>query len=149
MSLKLRNAEELKAAMKARDEARLSALRLLKSAVTNREIELGKELDDSEVLRLVEKQIKQRRESAEVYRQGGRPELAEREEKEAAALQPYLPARLSPVELERLVDEAIAETGATSMKQMGGAVKAALARAQGRAESKDVSELIKRKLSRA
>ena len=102
MSLKQRIAEDLKQAMKARDAAALSALRLLKSAITNREIELGSDIDDSELLRLVEKQLKQRRESAKIYRQAGRSELAEKEEKEASVLQSYLPAQLAPEELDRV-----------------------------------------------
>ena len=146
MSLKQRLAEELKQAMRARDEAALSALRLLKSAITHREIELGSDIDDPEMLRLVEKQLKQRRESAKIYRQAGRSELAEKEEKEASVLQSYLPAQLAPEELERLVDEAIAELGASSMKQMGPVIKAAVAKAQGRAESKAISDVVKRKL---
>ncbi|MGI5860782.1 MAG: GatB/YqeY domain-containing protein [Myxococcales bacterium] len=146
-SLKQRIAEDLKRAMKARDAASLSALRLLKSAITNREIELGSEVDDLEILRLVEKQLKQRRESAEVYRQAGRSELAEKEEKEASVLQSYLPARLAPDELERLVDEVIAELGASSMKDMGPVMKAALAKAQGRAASKAISDVVKSKLA--
>jgi uncharacterized protein YqeY len=147
MSLKQRLAEDLKTAMRARDEAALSALRLLKAAVTNREIELGAELEEPELLRLVEKQLKQRRESSTVYRQGGRPELAEREEREAAVLETYLPEPLPPEALEQLVEATIAELGASSMKEMGPVMKSVVAKAQGRADSKAVSELVRRKLS--
>lgn len=147
MSLKQRIDEDLRKAMKARDEAALSATRLLKTEITRREIELGKDLDDPEVLRLVEKQLKMRRESATQFRDNGRPELAEREEKEGAFLQAYLPQPLSPEELERLVDAAIAQTGAKSPKEMGQVMKHVLAQAQGRADGKVVSELVKKKLS--
>ena len=147
MSLKQRIDEDMKRALKARDQAALTAVRMLKSAITNREIELGKEADDAEVLRLIEKQIKQRRESAQVYRQNNRPELAEAEEREAAFLGAYLPARLSDAEVEALVAEALAEVGAKSMKDMGPAMKAAQARAAGRVDARTLSEVVKRKLS--
>jgi uncharacterized protein YqeY len=147
MSLKQRIEEDMKRAMKARDEASLSAIRLLRSAILDREIELGGALEDPEVLRLVEKQLKQRRESAAIYRQAGRAELAEREEQEARALEVYLPARLSPPELEALVDQALAETGAKTMKDMGVVMKAASALAAGRADNKAISEVVRKKLS--
>jgi len=148
MSLKQRIDEDLKRAMKARDEAAVSAARLLKAAILEREIATQNQaLPDEDVVKIVEKQVKQRRESADIFRKNGRDDLADREEKELAVLSGYLPARLSDAELDRLVDEAIAEVGATSMKQMGLAVKAALARAQGRADGKAVSELVKKKLS--
>ena len=122
MSLKLRLNEDLKAAMKSRDEAALSALRLLKSAITTREIEVGHDLDDDEVIKLVEKALKQRRESIGVYRQAGREDLAGREEAEARVLEKYQPEQLSPEALDKLVEEAIAETGAVSAKQMGAGI---------------------------
>lgn len=147
MSLKQRIEEDMKKAMKARDQVSLSAVRLLRSAILNREIETGAPADDAEVVRLIEKQLKQRRESAALYRQGGRPELAEREDQEAVVLQAYLPARLSDQELEQLVDEAIAESGAQSPRDMGPAMKAAVAKVAGRADSKAVSEVVKRRLA--
>jgi len=148
MSLKQRIDEDLKRAMKARAAAAVSAARLLKAAILEREIATQNQaLPDEDVVKIVEKQVKQRRESADIFRKNGRDDLADREEKELAVLSGYLPARLSDAELDRLVDEAIAEVGATSMKQMGLAVKAALARAQGRADGKAVSELVKKKLS--
>ncbi|HEY3449516.1 MAG TPA: GatB/YqeY domain-containing protein [Myxococcales bacterium] len=148
MSLKQRLDEDLKKAMKARDPAALSALRLLKTEITKKEIELAKkDLDEAEVLKLIEKALKQRGESAEQFRKGGRTELAEQEEREAAFLKGYLPARLSDQELDALVSQAIAETGAKSPKDMGAAMKVALAKAAGRADGKAVSELVKKKLS--
>jgi hypothetical protein len=147
MSLKQRVEADLRQAMKARDEVTLGAVRMLKSAVVNREIELGKDADDAEVLKLVEKQVKQRHESAGLFAKGGRPELAEREEKEATYLESYLPRRLTPEELEALVAAAAAEVGATSVKNMGQVMKAAQARSQGRVDGKALSEAVKRKLS--
>ena len=148
MSLKQRLDEDLKKAMKSRNAAALSAVRLLKTEITKKEIELGlKDLDDAEVLRLVERALKQRGESADQFRKGGRTELAEQEEREAAFLQAYLPARLSPEELDALVLQAIAQTGASSPKDMGAAMKAAQAKAAGRADGKTLSELVKKKLS--
>lgn len=147
MTLQERLSEDLKAAMKARDEAALSALRLLKSAITNREIELGRAADEGDILKLVEKALKQRRESAEVYRQAGRDELCAREEAESRVLERYLPAQLSAEELDALVSEALSEVNATSMRQMGLAMKAALAKVGARADGKAVSALVKQKLS--
>lgn len=151
MSLKQRIEADLKQAMKARDASALAAVRMLKSAIVNREIELGKELgadaDDPEVLKLVEKQIKQRREAAELFRKGARPELADKEEQEAAYLQRYLPQRLTSQELEALVADAVAAVGAKSVKDMGQVMKVAQAKAQGRIDGKSLSEAVKRKLS--
>lgn len=148
MSFEQRLDEDLKKAMKARDAAALSALRLLKAEITKKEIELGKKaLDDAEALKLVEKALKQRGESADLFRKGGRAELAEQEEREAAFLKAYLPARLSDSELEALVSQAVAETGAQSPKDMGSVMKAAQAKAAGRADGKTLSELVKKKLA--
>jgi uncharacterized protein YqeY len=147
MSLRQRIDEDLKRAMKAHDESALTAVRMLKAAITNREIELKKEADEAELIRLVEKQLKQRKESAEAFRNGGRPELAEKEEKEAAVLSAYLPQRLSEQELEALVAQAVAESGATSVKQMGQVMKLAQQKAAGRADGKAISEAVKKKLS--
>ena len=168
MSLKQRLDEDLKKAMKARDAAALSALRLLKTEITKKEIELEaaaregppadgagakapalRVLDDAEIQRLIEKALKQRGESAEQFRKGGRPELADQEDREAAFLKGYLPARLSDQELDALVAQAVAETGATSPRDIGNAMKAAMAKVAGRADGKAVSELVKKKLSAA
>jgi uncharacterized protein len=151
MGLKQRVEAELKQAMKARDPVALGAARLLKSAIVNREIELGKDLagegGDAEVLKLVEKQLKQRREAAGIFAKAGRTDLAEKEEKEAAFLASYLPKQLTAEELEALVATAAAQVGATSIKEMGLVMKAAQALAQGRADGKALSEAVKRRLS--
>jgi uncharacterized protein YqeY len=148
MGLKQRIDEDLKKAMKARDAAALSATRLLKTEITRREIELGKSaLDDDEVLRIVDKQLRQRKDSAEQFRAGNRPELAAQEEREAAFLSQYLPQRLTPEELSQVVDAAIAEAGARGPRDMSAVMKLAMARTQGRADGKAVSDLVKQKLS--
>lgn len=147
MSLKQRIDEDLKKAMKARDPVALSATRLLKAEITHREIGLGRDLDDAEVLKVVDKQLRQRKDAAEQFRAGNRPELAANEEKEGAFLEAYLPRRLGDEELEKLVDAAIAEAGAKSVRDMGAVMKAALTKAQGRADGKSVSEIVKKKLS--
>lgn len=147
MSLKQRIDEELKAAMKARDEAALTAARMLKSAIGYREIEQKSELDDAGVVRLIQTLIKQRRDAAEQFRSGNRPELAEKEEREIAFLERFMPQQLSAEELERVVDEALAEAGATSMKDMGPAMKAVQQKVAGRADNRLVSELVRKKLS--
>lgn len=147
MSLKQRIDEDLKKAMKARDQTALSVTRLLKSAITNREIELGKPIDDAEVIKQVDKQLRQRKDAANQFRAGNRPELAAQEEAEAALLESYLPARLTGPELEKMVDEVISELGAKSVKDLGTVMKAALERAQGRTEGKALSEIVKKKLS--
>ncbi|MBI5547303.1 MAG: GatB/YqeY domain-containing protein [Deltaproteobacteria bacterium] len=148
MSLKQKIDEDLKKAMKARDAAALSATRLLKTEITKKEIELGKkDLDDAEVLKLVERQLKQRVESAEQFKKGNRPELAAQEEAEGAFLKAYLPQPLSPHELDQLVAQAIVETGAKTPREMGAVMKLAQAKAAGRADGKTLSELVKKKLT--
>jgi len=148
MSLKQRIDEDLKKAMKARDSAALSATRLLKTEITRQEMALDKPaLDDEEVLRLVDKQLRQRKDSAEQFRKGNRPELAEQEEREAAFLAAYLPQRLSPAELELAIDAAIAESGAKSPRDMSAVMKLAMVKTSGRADGKAISELVKKKLS--
>jgi uncharacterized protein YqeY len=147
MGLLQRIDEELKRAMKARDEATLSTLRLLKTAITYREIEAKSALDDDAILKVVQSLIKQRRDASVQFLQGGRPELAAKEDQEAAILAGYLPTPLAPEALSALVDEAAAEVKATSMKDMGAVMKAALDRVKGRAESRTVSELVKKRLS--
>ncbi len=147
MGLKQRIDEELKAAMKARDESALTAVRMLKSAIGYKEIEQKGELDDAGVVKVVQTLIKQRRDSAEQFRNGGRPELAEKEEREIAFLERFMPQQLSGEELEKLVSDALAEAGAKSMKDMGPAMKAVQQKVAGRADNKLVSELVRKKLA--
>ncbi len=143
MTLLDRLAQELKAAMIAKDAERLSTLRLLKSAVGYAQIERRTEnLTEAEVVALIQKEVKKRRDAAEQYEKGGRPELASKEQQEITVLESFLPQPLALDELEQLVRAAIQETGATSKKQMGQVIKAVQARAAGRAAGKIISELV-------
>jgi uncharacterized protein len=147
MSLKERITGDMTAAMKSRDAARLSTLRMVKAAVQNREIEKGGELSEDELTKALQSLVKQRRDSVEQYEKAGREELAEKERAEIAVIEEYLPQSASREEIERAVEEAVAETGASSLKEMGAVMKAALARLAGRnADGKTVSELVKAKL---
>ncbi|MHB1844040.1 MAG: GatB/YqeY domain-containing protein [Deltaproteobacteria bacterium] len=151
MSLRQRIEDELKAAMKARvsggDALRLETCRLLKSAVKYREIELGKELDDGAVVQVAASLIKQRRDSAQQFRAGGKEEAAQKEEAEIGILQGFLPSQLGADELEKLVAETIAETQASGPKDMGNVMKALKAKVAGRADGKALSDLVKARLS--
>jgi len=143
MTLLDRLAQELKAAMIAKDAERLSTLRLLKSAVGYAQIERRTEnLTDAEVVALIQKEVKKRRDAAEQYEKGGRPELASKEKQEITVLESFLPKPLAQDELEQLIRAAIQETGATSKKQMGQVIKAVQAKAVGRAAGKIISELV-------
>ena len=138
---------ELKASMLARDADRTGALRMLKSAVGYTQIEKKTEsLSDADVLVVVQKEAKRRRDSIEEFDKGGRPELAAKERAELKVLEAFLPTPLTPEELETLVRAAIAETGATGKKEMGVVMKAAQARADGRADGKALSQCVGRLL---
>jgi len=148
MSLRERITGDMTAAMKSKDAARLSTLRMVKAAVQNREIEKGGELSDEEMTKALQSLVKQRRDSVEQYEKAGRAELAEKEKAEIVVIEEYLPRAASPEEIEQAVAEALAETGATSTKEMGAVMKAAQARLAGRnADGRAVSEAVKRKLS--
>ena len=148
MSLKERITSDMTAAMKSKEAARLSTLRMVKAAVQNREIEKGGELTDEELTKLLQSLVKQRRDSVDQYEKAARAELAEKERAEIAFIEEYLPQAASREEIERAVSEAVAETGASSMKEMGAVMKAALARLAGRnADGRVVSEVVKSKLS--
>ena len=143
MTLLERLAQELKAAMMARDAARLSTLRLLKSAIGYAQIERKTEtLSDAETVAIIQKEVKKRREAVEQFERGGRPELAAKEKQEITVLESFLPKPLTTEELEQLVRAAIQETGATGKKQMGQVIKAVQAKAAGRANGKAISELV-------
>jgi len=147
MNLQGQILEAQKAAMKAKEPLRLSSIRLLRTAIKNREIELRRELTDDEVIQVVSSLVKQRRESAQVYRDGGRPELAEKEELELAVLQEFLPAQLTEEEIRDLIETAVAETGAAGMKDMGRVMKAVSAQTVGRADGRQVSEMVRARLA--
>jgi uncharacterized protein YqeY len=148
MSLKEQIAGDMITAMKARDGARTSTLRMLKSAISYREIEKGGALDDEELSKLLRSQLKQRRDSVEQYQKGGRQDLAEKESAEIAIIESYLPQAASVDEIERAVAAAIAETGATSVKEMGAVMKATMVILAGKnPDGRAVSETVKKKLS--
>ncbi len=147
MSLKARISEDVKQAMRAGYKPRLTTLRMITAAIKQREVDERIELDDAAVLAIVEKMIKQRRESAEQYRAGQRPELAEAEEAEIEFLKVYLPEPLCEAELDAIIDQAVAETGASDMASMGAVMGLVKPRVQGRAEMRDVSARVRSKLS--
>jgi uncharacterized protein YqeY len=147
MSLKQRITTDLTAAMKAKDAARTSVLRMVKAAVMNREIEKGGELSEEEVTKTFQSLVKQRRDSVEQFEKAGREELAAKERAEITVIEGYLPQAAAREEIERAVAEAIAELGATSMKEMGAVMKAAQGKLAGRnADGRTVSEIVKAKL---
>lgn len=135
--------QDLKSAMLARDADRLSTLRLLKSAIGYAQIERKNEnLPEAEIVSIIQKEVKKRRDAAEQFRAGGRPELAEKEVKEITVLETFLPQPFSAQELEELVRAAIQELGAASKKDMGPVIKAVQAKAAGRADGKAISSLV-------
>jgi uncharacterized protein YqeY len=139
---------DLTAAMKTKDELRLSVLRMVKSALKNKEIEKMKPLDDLESLQVLQTLVKQRRESVHQFAQGGRQDLADKEAKEILIIEEYLPAAPSDAEVHRAVEEAISEAGANSLKQMGAVIKAARARLEGKAiDGKVLSDRVRDRLS--
>ena len=143
MTLKERITEDMKAAMRASDKERLSTIRMVQAAIKQREVDERVMLDDTQVIAVIEKMVKQRRESIAAFEQGGRADLAQKEQSEIALLQVYLPAQLSAAEVDALIKEAIATTGATSMKDMGKVMGAVKAKAAGRADMGAVSASIK------
>jgi uncharacterized protein len=135
-------------AMRKQDAVRLSALRMLKAALMNREVERGRALDDNESRQIVTSLVKQRKDSIEQFTKGGRSDLAEKEAAEIRVLESYLPPAADPGAIDRAITEAIAETGATSAKDMGRVMKAAMAKLAGQSvDGKTVNELVKQKLS--
>ena len=147
MALLDRIQKDMVTAMKAKDETRLGAIRMVKAALKKHEIDSMKPLDEATEMQVMNTLIKQRRESAELFRKGNRPELAEKEEAELALIESYLPAPVSEQELEQAVIEAIAQTGATEAKQMGLVMKAARAKLAGkRVDGRALSEKVKARL---
>ena len=152
MDFQARIDQDLKEAMKAREAERLGVLRMLKTALMNAAIEQGgvtTRLDDTAAAAIVRKELKKRQDSIESFTKGGRPELAAKEESEAAILAKYLPQALSADELAALVKECVAEAGATSKAQMGAVMKLAVAKAAGRADGKALSAAVNAALQSA
>jgi uncharacterized protein YqeY len=147
MSLHDRLTEDLKLAMKARDQLRMDVIRMIKAAVMNKELEIKKDLDDAEMSRVMTTMIKQRRESIEQFEKGQRVELADKERQEIAILESYLPQALSPEQLSAIVDSVIRDTGARSLKEMGIVMKAVMVRVAGQpVDGKQISDLVRSKL---
>ena len=148
MSLAEKIQSDIVVAMKARDDFKLSVLRMVKAAIQLKEVEKLRKLDENESIQLLQTILKQRKESIDQFTKGGRPALAEKETKEAALIEQYLPAGASAEEMDAAVLKAIAETGANSMKQMGAVVKAAKAALEGKTvDGKALSDLVRQRLS--
>jgi uncharacterized protein YqeY len=147
MSLNDKIASDITTAMKGKDAARLSPLRMLKAAVMNKEVEKGRTLEDGEVLQVVSSLVKQRRDSIDQFAKAGRTDLVEKETGEIAVLEEYLPPAVTPEEIDAAVAAAIAESGATSPKDMGKVMKAVMPRLAGKnVDGKAVNEAVRRKL---
>lgn len=147
MSLHDRLTEDLKHAMKAKDQLRMDVIRMIKAAVTNKELELKKHLDDAEMTRVMTSLIKQRKEAAEQYEKARREDLAGKEREEIAIIQSYLPRALTAEEVSQLIEAVIQETRATSPKDMGTVMKTVMARLAGQAvDGKLISDLVRSRL---
>ncbi len=146
MSLKDRLVEDMKDAMRARDTARLETIRMLRAAIQRREVDARQTLDDDGVLAVLQKQVKQRQDSIAQFEDGGREDLVTREKEQLKFLTPYLPEQIDQTEIDRLVAEAIQETGATSMKDMGRVMALIKPKLQGKADMGAVSKYIKARL---
>lgn len=134
-------------AMKGKDENTLLVLRSLKSALKNKEIEKQKDLEDADVMGVIQSQIKSRRDSVDMYEKGGRAELAEKEKKEIEILQKYLPEQMSEAEVRELVKKAIADTGASEIKDMGKVMGSVMPQTKGKADGSLISRIVKEELS--
>jgi uncharacterized protein len=147
MGLVQQISDDITAAMRNKDQGRLMPLRMAKAALMNREVERGRALDEGEAQQVLVQLIKQRRDSAEQFTAGGREELAAKERAEIGVLEAYLPPPADPADIERAVDEAIAETGAASARDVGKVMKAVMPKLAGRpADGKAVNELVRKKL---
>ena len=139
--------QDMKTALKSNDKVRLETIRLLRSQIHNAGITKGKELSEEEVLEVMAKEVKKRKESIKMFEDGGREDLVEKETQEMEIISSYLPEPLNEKELETIVSEAIKETGAESMRDMGKVMAVVMPKTKGRADGKQVQELVKKKLS--
>jgi uncharacterized protein YqeY len=147
MTFKNKVDQEMILAAKATDKIRLSALRMLKNGLHNREIDLKRELNEAEFLQLLSGMVKQRRDSIEQFEKGGRPDLVEKEEAELKVIREFMPAQMSETELDAIIAEAIRETGAAGVRDMGKVMKILMPRVTGKADGKTVGEKVKLMLS--
>ncbi len=137
---------QIQEALKAGDRTRLDTLRLLATAVRNREVELGRDLSDEDLVEVAAREVKRRKEAAEAYERGGRPELAQKERNEQAVLEAYLPEPLSEEEVRAAVDEAIAATGAAGPDDLGKVMGQVMGRLKGRVDGSEVNRLVRERL---
>jgi uncharacterized protein YqeY len=147
MEFKNKIDQEMILAAKAKDKIRLSALRLLKNGLHNREIDLKRELNEAEFLQLLSGMVKQRRDSIEQFEQGNRPDLVEKEKAELKVIQEFLPVQMSETDLDAVIAETIRETGAVGVRDMGKVMKALMPKVAGKADGKAVGEKVKLRLS--
>jgi len=147
MSLKQRINEDMKTAMRAKDQARLESIRMLMAAIQRREVDERITLDDIQIMAVIEKMIKQSRDAVEQFAKGGRQDLVDKENRDIAILKAYLPEPLSEAEIDKLIEAAIAEAGATSVKDMGKVVGSLKPKLQGRADMGKVSGKVKQRLA--
>lgn len=148
MDINVKLNEEMVSATKAKDKIRLSAIRMLKAALHNKEIELMRPLNESEIMQILSALVKQRKDSIEQFAKGGRTDLVEKEEAELKVVQEFLPVQMSDEEVEALIKKAIAEAGAVSVKDMGKVMKILMPQLTGRADGKTAGEKVKTLLSR-
>ncbi|MBC8235260.1 GatB/YqeY domain-containing protein [bacterium] len=146
MTLQERIKEDMKQAMKEKNKLKLDAIRMLRGAIRNKEIEKKTELDDDGVLQVLANQIKKRKDLIEQFRDAGRMDLVERESEQLRAMEIYMPQQLSLEEIKGLIDEVITETGASSMRDMGKVMSTIMPRIQGRADGKEVNQIVRAKL---
>ncbi len=147
MGLKERLKADMKEAMKAKDKIKLSTIRMINSLIKNAEIEKRGELTDEEIIQLLMKYAKQRKESIEMYEKGGRQDLVEKEKAELAVVESYLPKQMSEEEIREIVKQTIEEVGASSIKDMGKVMKAVMPKVKGRADGSVVNRIVKELLS--
>jgi uncharacterized protein YqeY len=147
MSLSLKIIEDLKKAMKAKDTSRVSCLRMLKTALKNKQVEKGRDLEDIEIQAVISSLVRKGQEAAKEFKEGNRLDLAAKEEGEIKIYYEYLPEQLTPAHIEKILKEVIAESSATGMKDLGTVMKAAMSRMGGQAQGKEVNEIARKLLS--
>jgi uncharacterized protein YqeY len=147
MSLEERLIDEMKQAMKSSDKLRLSTIRMIRSAVKNKEIELRKKLDDGEILRVVQGMMRKGEESVEQFQSGGRADLVEKEKKEIEILKSFLPQAIEQEEILRIIDQSIEETQASSLKDLGKVMKSVMPKLGGKADGRLINQLVRERLS--
>lgn len=147
MSLEERLVDEMKQAMRSSDKVRLSTIRMIRTAVKNKEIELRKKLDDEEIQKVIQGMLRRNEESIEQFRLGGRMDLVDKESQEGDILKSYLPQALSTEEILKVIDESIQETQASSLKDLGKVMKSVMPKLTGKADGKVINQLVKEKLS--